>query len=156
MNSPIYYLTPYFHFYRYYKIDEFNLNNSALRFFHYCFYKAYLCVISVKKKKKSNLILFIFIQWSHAVPAANTQEQTVKENNGMNTVKEKVVGIYNTAKQSTLEKWEKVEPQTTNFFSNALSKLKNAFNWGKTTNADDKTKQEAIKAFDEYAEKHPK
>lgn len=42
------------------------------------------------------------------------------------------------------------------FFSTALSKLKNAFSSTKTENPDDKFKQEAIKAFDDYADKHPR
>lgn len=81
--------------------------------------------------------------------------------------KDKVNDLVNNFKQTASETFKKVEASIQNsentknvqssvssFFSGALNKLKNAF--GSKTNADDLNKQEAIKAFDDYAQKHSK
>lgn len=87
----------------------------------------------------------------------------------MDAAKGKVTEFINSFKQSASETYnkvrsavkepentKKVESQLSSFFSGALSKLKSTFSSTKTTNPDDLTKQEAIKAFDDYADKHQK
>ena len=100
--------------------------------------------------------------------AADTQQM------GMDKLQEaakgKVTEFFNSFKQTASETYnkmqdavkepenaKKVESQLSSFFNGALTKLKNTFSSTKTTtNPDDLTKQEAIKAFDDYAMKHPK
>ncbi|KAL5243834.1 hypothetical protein ACI65C_011244 [Semiaphis heraclei] len=75
----------------------------------------------------------------------------------MNSFKQTASETYNKVQEAVKESenTKKVESQLNSFFSNAFSKLKNTFSSTKT-NPDDVTKQEAIKAFDDYAMKHPK
>jgi hypothetical protein len=76
----------------------------------------------------------------------------------MNSFKQTASETFNKVQDAVKESenTKKVESQLSSFFSGALSKLKSTFSSTKTTNPDDLTKQEAIKAFDDYAVKHPK
>ncbi|XP_060866794.1 uncharacterized protein LOC132942438 isoform X2 [Metopolophium dirhodum] len=75
----------------------------------------------------------------------------------MNSFKQTASETYNKMQAAVKEpeNTKKVESQVNSFFSSAFNKLKNTFSSTKT-NPDDLTKQEAIKAFDDYAVKHPK
>lgn len=73
----------------------------------------------------------------------------------MNTVKKTTLETINKVQENPHTK--KVESNVSNFLSNVFAKLTNPWSSTKTTtNPDDRTKQDAIKAFDEYAEKHTK
>ncbi|CAI6347387.1 unnamed protein product [Macrosiphum euphorbiae] len=80
-----------------------------------------------------------------------------KVNEFMNSFKQTASETFNKVQGAVTEpeNTKKVESQLSNFFSGAFSKLKNTFSSTKT-NPDDQYKQEAIKAFDDYAVKHPK
>lgn len=80
--------------------------------------------------------------------------------------KEKVTDLVKTFTKSTADTFSKVqdavkndasakkiETQVTDFFSGAFNKLKNTFSSAKHANPDDQVKQEAVKAFDDYATK---
>uniref|UniRef100_A0A2S2NYS7 Apolipophorin-3 n=1 Tax=Schizaphis graminum TaxID=13262 RepID=A0A2S2NYS7_SCHGA len=99
--------------------------------------------------------------------AADTQQQGLdsiqeaakgKMTEFMNSFKQTASETFNKVQDAVKESenTKKVESQLNSFFSGAFAKLKNTFSSTKTTNPDDLTKQEAIKAFDDYAVKHPK
>lgn len=68
----------------------------------------------------------------------------------MSAVKQSASETYTNVRES--ENTKKVESGLSNFFSGAFTKLKNAFGSAKpSSNADDIIKQDAIKAFDDYA-----
>lgn len=94
-------------------------------------------------------------------------EQVISQQ-GLNVAKEKMNELMNSFKQSASDTYnraqiavnepansKKVEQQVSNIFSGAFSKLKNVFSSKKPQNADDLTKQEAIKAFDDFADRQP-
>ncbi|XP_022180337.1 uncharacterized protein LOC111040658 isoform X2 [Myzus persicae] len=98
--------------------------------------------------------------------AAETQQQGLdslqeaakgKVTEFMNSFKQTASDTYNKVQEAVKESdnTKKVESQLSSFFSGAFTKLKNSFSSTKT-NPDDLTKQEAVKAFDDYAVKHPK
>lgn len=87
----------------------------------------------------------------------------------LDVAKEKMSDFMKTFKQSASQTYSKMQEavkesentkkvgsELSSFFSGALNKLKGAFSKSSSTNSDDLTKQEAIKAFDDYAQKHPK
>lgn len=77
----------------------------------------------------------------------------------MKTFKQSASETYSKVQEAVKESenTKKVGSELSSFFSGAFNKLKGAFGSKTTsTNIDDLTKQEAIKAFDDYAQKHPK
>jgi hypothetical protein len=78
----------------------------------------------------------------------------------MDMTKENMNKMMNNIKKSATDNFRSVKEaettqKVTSFFGDAFSKLKNIFSSTKT-NPDDKYKQDAIKAFDEYAINHKK
>lgn len=78
-------------------------------------------------------------------------------NEYLDAFKHSVSKSYNEIKKAVKEPEvvKKTESSLSNFFSNALSKLKSTFGSPKTSNSE-LNKQEAINAFNEFADKHPK
>ncbi|VVC25125.1 Hypothetical protein CINCED_3A023530 [Cinara cedri] len=112
----------------------------------------------------ATLVCLVF-DLSQAAPAEKEQLQHGTDSTIFDTAKEKVTDFVQTIKKSTAGELDKVQEsikdnksKLSDYFSSIYTNIKNKFSSTKTTgiNPDDQIKQDAIKAFDEYAEKHSK